>query len=556
MGRKVIQTILLICAIFLLLPVKALGAEIQIEQVKAIMPELTMYYYGEKPDSMKAYLDEEELTLTDTYSAKKDKNGVHYYVLVDISASIPDGYFEGMKKGISNLSSEMNAKDLISLISFGDRVNVLYEGKGNTATLHNIIAGLRNYDQNTHFYQAIDTAVTLADEGLQKQRQVVVVFSDGEDCAKGSVTKSETEQTLKEKQIPLYAIAVDCAQDQYIDKFGEFARTTGGTLQLVSPGNTENSLLQIKSYLEKANVAVFKKKNNLASGKKQSFVVSMENPDLNKTIRFVPSKWKKDKKAPEITGAELYKNNQIKVTFSEDVLNADNAGAYSLKYGSKTYVPDKAVYSAKDSYVAILTMPSVVGKGTYQIQTSGITDNSMEKNLMVQVYEGDIDGKNLAARIGLAFLKYWWLWLILLVAIVLGILLFKIYKKKHGAIVTDESIILGPDSQYKHHVQMQNNQGFPIELVIYTGSRETEILPVSVVGSYMVGRSQINDLYFDDTSMSKQHFVLQEEQGMIYIQDLQSSNGTWVNELRINQKRQLNSGDVIQAGAVKMMIRW
>jgi hypothetical protein len=56
---------------------------------------------------------------------------------------------------------------------------------------------------------------------------------------------------------------------------------------------------------------------------------------------------------------------------------------------------------------------------------------------------------------------------------------------------------------------------------------------------------------------SRQHAVINFEGGVLTIEDLNSSNGTFVNRTRIypNQKRPLNVGDIIQIGTVQMRIK-
>lgn len=56
---------------------------------------------------------------------------------------------------------------------------------------------------------------------------------------------------------------------------------------------------------------------------------------------------------------------------------------------------------------------------------------------------------------------------------------------------------------------------------------------------------------------SRQHAVVNFEGGVLTIEDLNSSNGTFVNRTRIypNQKRPLNVGDIIQIGTVQMKIK-
>ena len=74
--------------------------------------------------------------------------------------------------------------------------------------------------------------------------------------------------------------------------------------------------------------------------------------------------------------------------------------------------------------------------------------------------------------------------------------------------------------------------------------------------SLIVGRASMCDIFFDDAQMSRQHFCLERDGANILISDLDSTNGTSVNGIAIKKRRPLRPGDVIEAGSVKITVRW
>jgi pSer/pThr/pTyr-binding forkhead associated (FHA) protein len=64
----------------------------------------------------------------------------------------------------------------------------------------------------------------------------------------------------------------------------------------------------------------------------------------------------------------------------------------------------------------------------------------------------------------------------------------------------------------------------------------------------VIGRSADADLIFSDPSISQRHARLEEHRGEIWIEDLKSANGVYVNGQRIAEKVLLKSGDLIQLG--------
>ena len=75
-----------------------------------------------------------------------------------------------------------------------------------------------------------------------------------------------------------------------------------------------------------------------------------------------------------------------------------------------------------------------------------------------------------------------------------------------------------------------------------------------VVESQLVlGRGEA-DIVIDDPEISRRHALMSTREGAIEIEDLDSLNGTWVNEHRIQSAVRLDTGDVIRLGQTTMMV--
>lgn len=64
----------------------------------------------------------------------------------------------------------------------------------------------------------------------------------------------------------------------------------------------------------------------------------------------------------------------------------------------------------------------------------------------------------------------------------------------------------------------------------------------------VVGREPLNDVVIPDPELSRRHARIFWEDGSFLIEDLNSTNGTYVNGRRINSKTRLASGDIIDFG--------
>lgn len=78
-----------------------------------------------------------------------------------------------------------------------------------------------------------------------------------------------------------------------------------------------------------------------------------------------------------------------------------------------------------------------------------------------------------------------------------------------------------------------------------------EVFPLSA--SFSVGRSSGCDLPLADSKVSRKHLIIHRQAGGEYwLSDLASANGTYINQLRVNQPVRLRGGDEIRVGPFQL----
>jgi pSer/pThr/pTyr-binding forkhead associated (FHA) protein len=91
------------------------------------------------------------------------------------------------------------------------------------------------------------------------------------------------------------------------------------------------------------------------------------------------------------------------------------------------------------------------------------------------------------------------------------------------------------------------------EVVVELGGKE--ILRVPLKGPTMsIGRDPQCDLHLDNRALSRRHAQIEKRGAAIWVRDLQSQNGTFVNGSRINDPQALNGGDRIEVGRYEVRI--
>lgn len=68
----------------------------------------------------------------------------------------------------------------------------------------------------------------------------------------------------------------------------------------------------------------------------------------------------------------------------------------------------------------------------------------------------------------------------------------------------------------------------------------------------VLGRSSRTDLPIKHTSISREHCAFVQENGVWYIEDLGSSNGTWVGKDKLAGRRELKERDIVKAGHARL----
>ena len=77
---------------------------------------------------------------------------------------------------------------------------------------------------------------------------------------------------------------------------------------------------------------------------------------------------------------------------------------------------------------------------------------------------------------------------------------------------------------------------------------------ISIDRDMLVGRHQSADIVLQAAEISRKHAALLLKEQALWVQDLNSSNGTFVNDLRIERESLLKEGDIVQFASLKFSV--
>jgi hypothetical protein len=91
-------------------------------------------------------------------------------------------------------------------------------------------------------------------------------------------------------------------------------------------------------------------------------------------------------------------------------------------------------------------------------------------------------------------------------------------------------------------------------LTIRSGAHNGKIVPLLPI-TMSIGREHDNNVELKDPEVSRYHARIDYEDGRYYVEDLNSSTGTWVNGNR-ERRRALDEGDVIRIGGTELVFEF
>lgn len=555
--------------------------ERKVTQTDVYLPDMSVYVettdkktLDKKAVKAKIENTEESLTVKKSELFSDTGRGIYYHILLDVSTSISEQQLAAMKQSIISLSGQLRNQDKLSVTTFGKEVKEILKGGEKKEQVKKVLSKVTR-EKKTHLYEGIN-AVTKQIEKKQTEerntgtkaedfmRNVAVILTDWQEIkdAGGVTSQEESLKALQQTGSPMYGYCLSTASDKLQDDMGVFLRKTGGDFSLFDEKKKDTQLTSLQKKLLGDNVLLIRTSSNKTYDEEKVFELETDNKTIKKE-HFYLNSTQEDTKKPKIVSVKQDKKDAsvLLVTFSEDVLRADNKNNYSIKKnGKQIYTVSEATYTSEnEKYQAKLVLNDKLAKGKYEVSVYNITDNTNEENELTDTWSGNLNGEGALKAFYHTLGKFWAIiLLIVILAIILGIYLY--IKKHRGIMVVQDKMVLGDKIENKKHIKSDQSSTKNVLLQISGIASDVKEMPVQINGSIIVGRASICDIYFDDVSMSRQHFALEVENGEVYLTDLESTGGTTVNGVKVQPGSQgrviIQNGSTITAGRVTFIVRW
>jgi pSer/pThr/pTyr-binding forkhead associated (FHA) protein len=94
----------------------------------------------------------------------------------------------------------------------------------------------------------------------------------------------------------------------------------------------------------------------------------------------------------------------------------------------------------------------------------------------------------------------------------------------------------------------------PTQVVVHDAGKDKSTV-VALRGSTDIGRGSACAIRLEDTYVSQMHARLADRDGSWYVEDLGSTNGTYLNERRVQSPVEVHAGDVVRVGKTVLELR-
>ena len=490
--------------------------QLYLENYKAVEGELSVFVSHNKaetflPESSDFSISfgKENVPVLNVNTVEEAGENVTCLCLVDVSGSLDEARMNEMKEILGHLTDNLKEGDSVCIVAMGDtlRTSGFLTDK---AEIQEQINALTVLKEDTNLYQGVTESLQtlMAGEDVNAKRCLLVLSDGAEDNTYG-ITREEVNVAIEESHIPVYTIGMvkNTSNQEGLDSvkiLGSFARVSEGGNHYV-PKLDEMNAQEIATEIW----------NDLMNG----LVIKADTTNLY------------------VTGQELY----LKVSVNKEGVGSADAGM-----------------NAYDSNIV------------FETETEEIVEETIEEEPLEDI---ESKGGN-----GLVFL-FVGIGLLLIIGAILMIVLIRKKKKKDAKKATvseldienddaDENVELPDLDENVPEGGMTVNPSAANPVVYITGGLdvrlvrmgigETKTLSFQIVDKVTMGRDKNKSDFAleEDSGLSSVHCMFLYQNQGLYLQDINSTNGTYVNGVPIKTPIRLNQDDVILAGSYEYRICW
>ncbi|MBX7044260.1 MAG: FHA domain-containing protein [Ignavibacteria bacterium] len=478
-------------------------------------------------------LDSSKFSIRENISGKKVSPNVKKFMdseesislcfLIDASNSMIGAPLNNIKEGLLKILPDLRPSDKMGIAYFNDEFKKMTDFSSDKDILKNNIGELKTGGSSSQIYPSIQQAI----EWLTKQntsRKILVVLSDGEDNSNMQI--EEVFNIIKDKPISVFSVGTVAESNEskgFLRNMENIASKSkdGFYYRIYSPNDMKNIIPAVYERVKNEYILTYYSYCPVSTQIKAGIEVSHGNKIFLREF---------DYKSPD-----TIKENAPALSFFETkefLWGSIGTGIVLLALGIFLVInvkKKKQFKLEKEEEQRLRMLEAEENRmrfEEFQREYDNLLDNLENQNSISQKDKEKI--------------------------IMLEQMMQETSKTAFGAPAKIDTrrrtMVLEGKSEIP---EIQNFAGQP-SLYIQTGILAGKV--VSVSNNFIIGRQE-GDLVLKDDTVSRRHASIMNNGGNYLLQDLGSTNGTFVNNKRISQAA-LSNGDRIRFGNVEVIFKF
>jgi hypothetical protein len=456
-------------------------------------------------ESFTAEVDE---TPCDSVKAEPSQDGVAIILCLDTSRSQTAMAFEVLKQAVSDCIDSLRTQDRMAIYSFSDQVSLVADFSSNKAFLKGAVTGLSLSGNRTMLWQAVHTALGYLDTNQPEETPTgaLVVFSDGLDDppgGSGAYTADQCVEYANELVVPIMTIGFASADQSGLQYLQNISDRTDG--QYTPPGSPENFSEQFGSTLQSLKcVYIVTIAPALYDSGEHRVVIEVNDGPLSgssdEVARVFGSGMEPDKEEDD---SEAGSSNLLMVLGGVVVAGAALIFFSRRKAASRRQRALREALARSEAKRPSPQRQAQPEKPLEQTRAPSHRDPSEPEPTSIDAPAG---------------------------------------KRPSCQEERGKTVFMPAGTQYSSAL-----------LQILEGPEPGKEYPLGCA-EVTIGSSEDNIITIQDTAISRKHAVIRCAAGLFELEDRNSTNGTYANDMRV-QRAVLTDGDVIRLGRCKLIFR-
>jgi hypothetical protein len=427
--------------------------------------------------------------------------GISYMLLADVSGSMTKTNMESMRNVLYGIIDSLTDNDNAAIMKIGnepDSTSFLSD----KAALTGVVDGLKSNGEDTNLYKGIVSAIkTLRSDTSVNTKRCLVVISDGKDDFNAAgYTLADAEKAIIDAHIPLYTIIVPGKDADAAKTFAGLSRISAGGIEQILNGITpEDAAKNILSFI-----------NN-------SYIITCD-----------------------LTGVDpLQEQSQLEIKVTASGLTGTDSVIVSSAEIRTSATP-------KPSAEAVSPSPESAETDNIDSESNDPSDSSL-----FSAYKQWI-------IIGIAAL----------IVIIAVIILLQSRKKRSRAVIQlgnsnrTVGVTVVADSSHRENVSPTVGVSAPAnvqskEIVFVKLGNDSKQYSFTDKDELTIGRADSNTFAIpDNVQLSSVHCRIYLSGEQLCVEDLNSTNGTYLNGSKVLRPMPLELNDILLLGSLELRVSW